>query len=211
MISTYLIIIATAIVSYIGFNNQGFFARHLFSTNAILNGKQWDRVITSAFLHADWVHLILNLFALFIFASPVIRSLGIWQFLLIYFASIIGGNLLSLFIYRRDMTYTAVGASGGVCGVLFAAIALDPDIMIYFMYIIPIPGWIFAILYLVYSIYGMKNALGNIGHSAHLGGAVAGFAIALIFDPQALFHNTLIIILITIPLIALGYIVYRER
>ncbi|NDV46976.1 rhomboid family intramembrane serine protease [Paludibacter sp. 221] len=211
-ISMLLIIGVTVVISLIGFNNAQFFDRYKFSTYAIIEKRQWDRLIASAFLHADWMHLIFNMLTFYFFAPSIIAYLGVFRLMIIYIASILGGNLLSLFVYRRDMTYTAIGASGGVCGVLFAAIALDPHIGIMFMFIpIPIPGWIFAILYLIYSIYGMKKALGNIGHAAHLGGALVGFVLAIIFFPETLVYNTLVIILVTIPLIFLGFVVYKER
>lgn len=209
---TIIIIGVNALTSIIGFNNPVFFDRYKFSTYAILKQKQWDRLVTSAFLHADWMHLIFNILTLYFFAPFIIGYLGVFPFLLIYFVAVLLGNLLSLFLYRKDMSYNAIGASGGVCGVLFGAIALDPHIGIMIMFIpIPIPGWIFAIIYLAYSIFGMKNAWGNIGHAAHLGGALAGFLIAIAFFPQTLVHNTLIIALIAIPLIVLGIIVYKEK
>lgn len=211
-VSSIIIIGLTAVFSYIGFNNAQVFDRFKFSTYAILNLKQWDRLLTSAFLHADWMHLIFNMLTLYFFAPSIIVYLGVFQFLLIYFAAVFGGNILSLFIHRRDMSYSAIGASGGVSGVLFGAIALDPHIGIMIMFIpIPIPGWIFAILYLAYSIYGMRTSLGNIGHTAHLGGALVGFILAVAFYPETLMYNTAIILIMLIPLLVLGYFVWKER
>jgi len=208
----FIIIAATAIVSLIGFNNQELFNRFKFSTYAILQQKQWDRMVTSAFLHADWMHLIFNMLTFYFFAPSIIVYLGVFPLLLIYFGAILGGNLLTLFMYRRNSGYSAIGASGGVSGVLFGAIALDPHIGIMIMFIpIPISGWIFSIIYLAYSIYGMRNSLGNIGHTAHLGGAFAGFALAITFYPQTLQYNGLIIGIMLIPLAVLGYFVYKER
>jgi membrane associated rhomboid family serine protease len=206
------IIILTGIVSYMGFNNAQLFDRLKFNSYAILRHNQWDRLLTSAFLHADWMHLIFNMLSFYFFAPSIVAYLGLFRLLLIYFLAILGGNLLSLFMYRRDMSYSAIGASGGVSGVLFAAIALDPHIGIMIMFIpIPIPGWIFAMLYLGYSIYGMRNTLGNIGHTAHLGGAFAGFILAIAFYPQTLMYNTPIILIMLVPLIILGYFVWKER
>lgn len=211
-LSTLLIIAITSVISIMGFSNRNLFDRFKFSTYAIIERKQWDRLLTSAFLHADWAHLIFNMLTLYFFAPSIIAYLGIFPFLLIYFSAILGGNLLTLFMHRRDMSYTAIGASGGVSGVLFGAIALDPHIGIMIMFIpIPIPGWIFAIAYLAYSIYGMRNTIGNIGHTAHLGGAVVGFILAIVFYPQTLQYNTLILGIMVLPLIVLGYFVYKER
>lgn len=210
--SLLLIILITAIVSFMGFSNYDLFDRLKFNVYAVLERKQWDRLVTSAFLHGDWMHLIFNMLTLYFFAPSIIAYLGTFEFLLIYFAAILGGSLLTLFMYRKNGSYSAIGASGGVSGVLFGAIALNPHIGIMFMFIpIPIPGWIFAILYLGYSIYGMKKSLGNIGHAAHLGGAVVGFVLAIAFFPQTLQYNTLIIGIMIVPLIVLGYFVYKER
>ena len=211
-ISTLFIIAVTAVVSIVGFGNRNLFERFKFNVYAILEQKQWDRLIASAFLHADWMHLIFNMLTLYFFAPSVIAYLGVWEFFIIYFGAILGGNFLTLFMYRKNISYSAIGASGGVSGVLFAAIALDPHIGIMIMFIpIPIPGWIFAIIYLTYSIYGMRSSLGNIGHAAHLGGAAVGFVLAIAFFPQTLQYNTLILCIMLIPLIVLGYLMYKER
>ena len=115
-------------------------------------------------------------------------------------------------MYRRQPYYSAIGASGGVSGVLFGTIALDPHIGIMIMFIpIPIPGWIFAIAYLAYSIYGMRRTLGNVGHAAHLGGALVGFVLAIAFWPATLSRNLLFIALMAVPLVVLGYYVYKEK
>lgn len=211
-IPTLIIIAVTCLISIMAFSNHNLFDRFKFSTYAILQHNQWDRIVTSAFLHADWSHLLFNMLTLYFFGPHVTAKVGVFGFLLIYFAAIIIGNLLTLFLQRRDSGYTAIGASGGVCGILFATIAINPGIGIYIMFIpIAIPGWIFAIAYLAYSIFGMRNSWGNIGHSAHLGGALAGFIIAILYYPYTLVENTLYIILIAIPLIILGVIVYKER
>lgn len=212
MVTIIIIIAATCIISFLGFENQDLFDRFKFNTYAILNRKQWDRLVTSAFLHADWAHLIFNMLTFYFFAPSIIDYLNVPALLLIYLIAILAGNLLTLFIYRKNDSYSAIGASGGVSGVLFAAIALDPHIGIMIMFIpIAIPGWIFAIAYLAYSIWGMKQSTGNIGHSAHLGGAAVGFILAIILYPETLVSNTLIILIMTIPLLVLGYFVWRQR
>ncbi len=88
---------------------------------------------------------------------------------------------MSLLIHKKETFYWAVGASGGVTGILFAAIAAFPEMELRLFFALPIPAWIFGILYLGYSVYGMKTNLGNMGHSAHLGGAIVGIIIAILF------------------------------
>ncbi|MFR9166639.1 MAG: rhomboid family intramembrane serine protease [Dysgonomonas sp.] len=207
-----ILIAITAVTSFIGFNNQSFFDRGKFNINAILNGKQWDRLITSGFLHGDIMHLFFNMFTLYFFSDVIVQYLGTVDYLIIYFGAILGGNLLSLWMYRRDLYYSAIGASGGVSGILFASIALYPHLELYIMFIpIPIKGWVFGILYLAYSVYGMKAKLGNIGHAAHLGGSLVGLILAVTFAPAILRYNGLYIGIMAIPLIILGYYAYKEK
>lgn len=206
----FAIIIITAITSYIGFSNRSFFDRYKFSTYAIIEMKQYDRMLSAAFLHADMMHLLFNMLTLYFFAPILVAYVGPVNFLILYLAAIIGGNTLSLWMYRRDSIYTAIGASGGVCGVLFAAIATDPQRMMGFFFI-PMPGWVFGILYLAYSVYGMKRSIGNIGHAAHLGGAIIGLLLVILFIPQLLLMHGYFIALISLPIIALGYFVYKEK
>ncbi|MDR1882598.1 MAG: rhomboid family intramembrane serine protease [Prevotella sp.] len=208
-----LIIIAlTALTSIKGFNDGAFFDRYKFNVGAISGKpKQWDRLLTSATLHGDSMHLIFNMMTLYFFSDTIIQALGIWQYLAIYFGSVVGGGLLSLWIHRKEYYYSAIGASGGVVGILFAAIALFPGMTLGVMFIIPMKGWIFGILYLGYSIYGMQTKQGNIGHDAHLGGAVTGLALAVIFAPVILEMNASYIGMMIIPLIVLVYFVLKKK
>jgi len=208
-----LIIVLTVISSIKGFNDMAFFDRLKFNVGAVLgNSKQYDRLITSAFLHGDWMHLIFNMLTLYFFSDVIIYYFGAWQYLTIYFLSIIGGGLLSLLVHRREYHYSAIGASGGVVGVLFAAIAIYPHVGINIMFIpIDIPGWIFGIVYLLFSIYGMRNSVGNIGHDAHMGGAAVGLIAAIILDPGLIITNGLYIGIMVIPLIILAYIVWKQK
>lgn len=206
----YSIIILTIITSYFGFSNKQFFDRYKFNTYAILELKQYDRLLASAFLHADLMHLLFNMITFYFFAPKLIDYIGPVQFSILYLGAVLAGNTLSLWMYRRDSLYSAIGASGGVSGVLFATIAIAPNQWIGFFFI-PMPAWVFAIAYLSYSVYGMKKALGNIGHAAHLGGAILGLLLVILFDPQLLIENGYYIALMSIPIIALGYFVYKEK
>lgn len=100
-ITTLIIIAVTSVISIIAFSNAKLFDRFKFSTYAIIELKQWDRLITSAFLHADWMHLIFNMLTLYFFAPYVSAYLGVFPLLLIYFGAILGGNLLSLSLSPR--------------------------------------------------------------------------------------------------------------
>jgi membrane associated rhomboid family serine protease len=197
---TLSIIIANGLISYKGFNDRSFFERNLFQVNKVLRDKEYRRLIMSGFLHGDWSHLIFNMISFYSFADRLETFLGPVKFLTIYFASLIGGDILALIIHKNHGYYRAVGASGAVCGVIFAAIALFPGIEIGFLFIpVPIPGWIFGIGYALYTIYGIKSSSGNIGHEAHLGGALIGLVTAIILEPLALQTNLYPIIFITVP------------
>lgn len=189
-----LLIAVNALVSYKGFNDISFFRKYEFHVGSIRSGEQY-RMFTSAFLHADWMHLGFNMLTLYFFAPAVIYNLGIIGFLLVYFVSLACGSLLTLSLHKNEPSYRAIGASGAVMGVLFASILIDPYRQINF-----IPGFVFGIIYLLFTIYGMKTRAGNIGHTAHFGGAIGGFLITLIRMPHLLYDNTLIVISLAVPI-----------
>lgn len=209
-----ILIALTVITSIKGFNDGAFFDRYKFNVGAILGkSKQWDRMITSATLHGDYMHLAFNMLTLYFFSGTIIAAFGLWKYLAIYFLSILGGGMLSLLVHRREYYYSAIGASGGVVGILFAAIAINPQAQIGFMLLpgIYFPGWIFGIAYLAYSVYGMQKSVGNIGHDAHLGGAAIGLVMAIAFAPFLLERNALYIGIMIVPLIVLGYLIWKKK
>ncbi|MGB1269851.1 MAG: rhomboid family intramembrane serine protease [Flavobacteriaceae bacterium] len=194
-----LIIIAlNGIISYKGFNDYSFFEKFKFNVGAVKSGEHY-RNISSGFLHADMQHLLFNMVTLFFFAPIVIAYLGAYHFILIYITSLLFGSLLSLYFHKNEPHYSAIGASGAVTGVLFSAILLQPMMTINFF----IPGWIFGIGYLFYSIYGMKNRVGNIGHTAHFGGAIGGYLLTLLLGADYVFATPVMTALIGVPIIVL--------
>jgi membrane associated rhomboid family serine protease len=196
------IIVVNVLISYKGFNDLSFFRKYEFHVGSIRAGEQ-IRMLSSGFLHVDMTHLIFNMLTLWFFAPVVISYLGAFSFGLIYFGSLIFGSLLTMVFHKNDYGYRAVGASGAVTGVLYSAILLQPDMMLGIFFVIPMPAYIFGILYLLYSIYGMKAKNDNIGHTAHFGGAVGGYLITLLKEPTLLVDHTLMVILLAIPIIIL--------
>ncbi|MCR4031362.1 MULTISPECIES: rhomboid family intramembrane serine protease [Flavobacterium] len=196
------IIVANAVISYKGFNDLYFFRKYEFHVGSIRSGEQ-IRMLSSGFLHVDMMHLIFNMLTLYFFAPVVLGWLGTFSFVLIYFGSLIFGNLLTMLFHKNDYSYRAVGASGAVTGVLYSAILLQPNMMLGVFFVIPMPAYIFGIVYLLYSIYGMKAKNDNIGHTAHFGGAIGGYLITLIKQPSLLTDNTLMVILLAIPILIL--------
>jgi len=200
---TIAIIATNVLVSIKGFNDRYFFDRYKFAVGAINSGQK-ERMLTSGFLHVDVSHLFFNMFTLYFFADVVIAHFGPVQFLIIYGISLLGGSLLALMFHKDEPFYSAVGASGAVTGILYAAILLEPSMRLGIMFIpIPLPAYVIGIGYLVYSIYGMKNRVGNIGHTAHIGGAIGGYVVTLLFRPDLLVTETLMVILLALPIIIL--------
>lgn len=198
-----LIIVATVLFSYKGFNDYSFFEKYKFQVTRILNGEKF-RMFTSGLLHADWMHLIFNMYALYLFGDIVVFRLGVVPFLAIYLGSLLAGSLYSLSYHKNEPYYSAIGASGAVSGIVYASILLYPQMELFLFFIpIPIKGYIFGVIYLLYSMYGMKKQLGNIGHSAHLGGAIGGFALTLAFYPNVFMQNTTMVIALSIPILIL--------
>lgn len=196
------LIIANILISYKGFNDQYFFRKYQFHVGSIRAGEQ-IRMISSGFLHADLFHLAFNMIALYSFAPVVTEYLGSVTFLLIYAGSLIFGSLLTMLFHGNDYGYTAVGASGAVTGIIYSAILLEPTMTIGLFGVIPLPAYVFGIGYLLYSIYGMKAKRDNIGHTAHFGGAIGGYAITLLKDPVLLQEHTFMVVLLAIPIVFL--------
>lgn len=198
-----LLMIANVLISMKGFKEYSFLDKYKFQISRILSGEK-IRMITSGFLHVDWLHLGLNMYALYLFGGIVTQHTSTSNFLIIYFGSLLAGSLYSLKEHKKEPYYSAVGASGAVSGTIFSAILLDPGMNLYLLFIpIPIPGYIFGIGYILYSIYGLKNQVGNVGHSAHLGGAIGGFILTIILNSYLFTYNLATIILLAVPIIFL--------
>lgn len=195
-----------AVVSFKGFNDSEFFRKYEFHVGSIRSGEQ-IRMLTSGFLHGDLMHLAFNMLTLYFFAPIVLDVFGNLNFLYIYFVSLIAGSLLTMYFHKNEYHYRAVGASGAVTGIIYSSILLYPEMDLFLFFIpIPIPGYIFGIGYLLYSIYGMKAKNDNIGHTAHFGGAIGGYIFTLIKEPSLIETNTKMVVLLTIPIIILFYL-----
>lgn len=214
-----LVIAVTCLISFYAFRNESFRQQYLFRVSSIENRKEYIRLLSSGFLHADEMHLFMNMFSLYMFAGTAINGamtsqgpvlgFGVVGFLIIYIGAIIIGNLFSLFIYRNQPYYSALGASGGVSGVIFAAVALAPnDVSINF-----IPGYLFGAIYFGYSVYMMLNPKqwDNLGHAAHLGGAFFGLIYAIAVKPEIAMTNSLYLGIMSLPLIYLGYEIFVRK
>lgn len=198
-----LVIAANVLFSYKGFQDFSFFERYKFNIADVQKGDK-VRLFSAGFLHVDWTHLLFNMITFYFFERVVTDWLGGFQMLLIYFGSLLFGNLLTMVLHKNEPYFSAVGASGAVTGILYSAILLYPSMELYMFFIpIPIPAYLFGIGYLLYSIYGMKSRSDNIGHSAHFGGAMGGYVLTLLLAPYILFQNLMMVILLAVPLVLL--------
>ena len=137
----------------------------------------------------------MDVWILDVFTKNDSRVGSVTNFLLIYVASLLMGSMYSFLQHKNEYYYSAVGASGAVSGIIFSSILVYPDMsLIMFPIPIPLPGYVFGIGYLLYSIYGMKNNVGNIGHSAHLGGAIGGYVITLLLKPYLISRAPVVIL-----------------
>ncbi len=209
-IATIGIIIFSVYWSYRGFKNPMFTEKYLFSPMHILKYNERYRLISSGFLHGNWIHLIFNVISLYSFGRYIELNIGLFSFLLIYLGSIVGGNLVSLYLHRYD-DYRALGASGGVCGIIFATIFLFPGMsMVLFPLPIPIPSWLYAILFIVVSFFGMRHRWGRIGHDAHLGGAIIGLLITTLLRPSIVVHSPVLYLVVMGFSVALFIYLYKS-
>ena len=200
MNSVAIIIISLNIFfSYKGFRDRIFFNKYKFSPVRIKGGEK-IRYISSGFLHVDTTHLIVNMFTLYFFVDAVIFRVGEINFVIIYFTSLVFGNWLTYRFNSNNINYSAVGASGAVMGIVYSAILLNPEMTLFF-FILPMPGYLFGLGYLFYSIYSMKKVNDNIGHEAHLGGAIAGFFSTIIISPAVVFTNLFTVLILLIPIV----------
>ena len=207
--SVLVIIVANVLVSFKGFKDRIFFERYKFQVGPINQGEK-IRMLTSGFLHVDQSHLFFNMLTLYFFADSVIYFVGVPKFLAIYFGSLLAGSLFSLNFHKKEAHYSAVGASGAIMGILYAAIMLRPEMKLYMFFIpIPIPAYIFGVGYLLYTMFGMKKQWGNIGHSAHLGGAIGGFILTILLYPQVLSESKFMVIILAVPIVLM--FVFKDK
>ncbi len=187
---TIFFIVITCLISILAFYNREIFAKLQFNPYQVYHRKEYFRLLTHGFIHADWMHLFVNMFVLYFFGRNVesyfqqLEFRGVihfpnFFFTFLYLAAIVIASLTTLYKYKDNIMYNSVGASGGVAAILFCSIFSDPYNPVY-VYFIKMPGIIFGILYLVYSQYMSKKKVDNVNHDAHFIGAVFGFIFPII-------------------------------
>lgn len=192
---TLVIVAVTVLVSWRAFSDQRLLGRLILWPPAIERNRQYDRLLTYGFVHADWMHLLFNMITLWSFGSVVERVFSQWitpaGYLLFYLSAIVVSILPTWMAHRRDPNYRSLGASGGVSAVLFASILFDPwSKIIIFPIPVPLPAFLFAILYVGYSIWMDRRGRDNVNHSAHLWGAAYGVLFTVLLEPGVVAHFT---------------------
>ncbi len=188
---TLLVIIFTCIISIAAFNNREIMSRFQLNPYSVIHRGEWFRVITHGFLHADYMHLFVNMFVLFMFGNAVeeyfrayFREKAILYLTLMYFGAIMFSVIYTLQKHKNDMWYNGVGASGAVSAILFSSVLFQPLTSLCLYGLLCLPGFIWAIVYVVYSYYMGRKGIGNVNHDAHLYGALFGIAFTLMLRPS---------------------------
>lgn len=189
---TIVIIVITSAVSLYAINQRDVLSKFMMNPYMVTQRGQYYRLLTSGIIHADLGHLFFNMFSLYFFGSNleyifnyIFGELGLVYFIALYVLGIIVSDLPTLLKHRNNPGYNSLGASGAVSSVIFACILFDPlaDLLIYF---IPVKGFIFAAIYLVYSYISAKRSRDGINHDAHLYGALFGILFCIVLYPDSI-------------------------
>lgn len=192
---TILFILSTGLVSVLAFSNSSLLERLLLDARAVeTRGERW-RVLTSGWVHADFFHLFVNMFSFWSFGMVIEQILGPAMLALVYVGGILGGGALALALHRGE-EYRALGASGGVCAVIFASVLIMPGSSIYlFLIPFPIPAQVYAFLFLAYTWFGMRRQGDDgIGHDAHFAGALVGVVVILVRAPGVVAESPIFVL-----------------
>ena len=183
------IFVITLIISLLAFSSESLMSKLILHPYSVYRGQKVYTIITSGFIHKDWTHLIFNMISYFFFAFRLEAYLGHWQFGLLYMVSLVFSDMPSIAKHKDDYWYHSLGASGAISAVIFSGILFDPRSSMYIMFLpIPIPSWLFGILYLVYCWYASKQSRDAINHDAHFFGAISGIFITIILYHQIIPH-----------------------
>jgi membrane associated rhomboid family serine protease len=202
---TIVFVLVTALVSWQAFSKTELFERWLFSPYLVKHNKEYQRVFTHALIHANWPHLLFNMIAFYSFGrnleivfrnEGVFRSIfpgsihywgataGILIFVVLYVGGIAFATIPAFRKHGNDSNYRAVGASGGVSAVMMASAVLFPTSEIYFFMALPMPAFVWAIVFLFLEDYLSKRGGTNIAHDAHIWGAIFGVAFVALINPK---------------------------
>jgi len=189
-----VLIVISVVASLYAWNHQDKYYKWMMNPYAVVHKQQYFRLITSGFIHNGYVHLLFNMITLYFFGDVIEQILryyyggsGIIYFLLLYFLGMVVADIPSIIKHRNNPNYNSLGASGAVSAVVFSSILFNPTAKIcVFLPIFCLPGFIFGILFLIYSYYQGRRMADNINHDAHLYGAVFGVLYSIILEPRVI-------------------------
>lgn len=183
------IFLFTIVTSVYAFNDHSLLGKFILSPYNVARRHKVYTLITSGFIHADWMHLIFNMITFFSFGFPLEARIGSLNFGIIYFVSLILSDIPSVIRHKDDLWYNSLGASGAISAILFSGILLSPFATMYIMPL-PIPIWaiVFGPLYLAYCVYAGRQSGDNINHDAHFFGALSGLIFSVILIPGIIPH-----------------------
>jgi len=195
---TPIIVIITSLVSVLAFNEGRFFNALLLNPYRVYHHREYHRLVSHALVHADWIHLLVNMFVLYGFGMHVEKYFqwfaheGLlkhpsWYFLFFYLSATVVASFSTLKKFKDIPSYNSVGASGAVSAIVFSSIFFDPWQKLYFYGLLPVPGIVFGSLYLVYSWYMGKRGNDFINHDAHYWGAIYGIIFPLCIDYRLIY------------------------
>ena len=204
---TNVICIITFFISYQAFTNRTLFDNLKHYPVAESRNKEYYRFITSGFIHGSWIHLLINLFVLWqfggyaeqIFVANLGAMKGGLMYTLMYILTLIAADIPSYLKHKNNPGYSAIGASGAVSGVVFVNILYAPWAWMYLYAVLPIPYIVAGIAYIIYSSWASNNRNDNIGHDAHLYGALFGIVFTIIAVPGILERFTTLVMQPTWP------------
>jgi membrane associated rhomboid family serine protease len=182
-----LILVSTVIVSLAGlYVWPAIIERSMLRPYLLRRNGEYERLITSGFVHADLWHLIFNMLTFYFFAFALENRIGSLKLLTLYLLGLVLSDLGTYFKHRDNPEYASLGASGAISAVLFASIVYFPGQSLYILpFPFPIPAPLFAVAYLAYTYFSARHPTGRINHDAHLGGALTGLAFVAITSPAA--------------------------
>lgn len=197
MYLTLFLVIITSIVSFLAFSNLEMFNKLKFNAYLVWHKKEYSRILTHALVHSGWMHLIFNMYVLWMFGEmiePVFSSqdyfphtykIGKFMYILMYILAVIVSSIPSLIKQKNNHYYNSVGASGAVSAIVFTTILLAPTMPLGIIFIpIRLPAYIFGLLYLAYTFYMSKQNKDNIAHEAHFAGSVFGLLFPILLNPN---------------------------
>ncbi|WP_080238268.1 rhomboid family intramembrane serine protease [Spirosoma rigui] len=190
---TLILIVVTAGISLLAWNNPSLMDRWIMNPYQVARRGQYYRLLTSGFLHADWGHLFFNMLSLYFFGGVIEQvftalfgTLGPLYLVGFYLIAILISDIPTFLKHRNDPGYNSLGASGGVSAIVFAAILFSPLSQICLYFALCVPGFIFGALYLAYSYYESRRGMGSVNHDAHFYGALFGIVFMIVLYPAVL-------------------------